>query len=220
MTAINDYITNDYAALDSLQNVADAQDFFLEVPFSNFPVLQEGIYIGCIAADDVETFDMDKPLSDYRYFLEGFFARKSMMWLDVLEVFAKNHTNIVPVLDDENNHYLGYYELEDIIKFFHETPFLKEQGGIIVAQKGLNDYAMSQIAQIVESNNAKMLGAFISDVVGDQVEITVKIAIGPMNDIIQTFRRYNYTIVSEHHDDMFLNNLKERSEYLDRFLNI
>jgi predicted transcriptional regulator len=220
MTAINDYITNDYAALDSLQNVADAQDFFLEAPFSNFPVLQEGIYVGCIAADDVETFDMDKPLSEYRYVLEGFFARKSMMWLDVLEVFAKNHTNIVPVLDDENNQYLGYYELEDIIKFFHETPFLKEQGGIIVVQKSLNDYAMSQIAQIVESNNAKMLGAFISDVVGDQVEITVKIAVGPMNDIIQTFRRYNYTIVSEHHDDIFLNNLKERSEYLDRFLNI
>ena len=51
-----------------------------------------------------------------------------VIWLDVLEVFAKNHTNLVPVLD-ENNQYKGYYEIEDIIKFFHETPFLKEQGG-------------------------------------------------------------------------------------------
>jgi Mg/Co/Ni transporter MgtE len=38
------------------------------------------------------------------------------LWLDVLEVFAKNQTNIVPVLDSANQ-YIGYYELEDIIKF-------------------------------------------------------------------------------------------------------
>ena len=57
---------------------------------------------------------------DYKYALEGFFARDTMIWLDVLEVFAKNHTNIVPVLNQENA-YLGYYELEDIVKFFHET---------------------------------------------------------------------------------------------------
>ena len=52
------------------------------------------------------------------------------------------------------------------------------------------------------------------------LEITLKIALCPMNDIIQTFRRYIYEIVSEHHEDLYLNNLKERSEYLNRFLNI
>jgi hypothetical protein len=79
---------------------------------------------------------------------------------------------------------------------------------------------MSQITQIIESNNGRVLGVFISDVQNDSVVITVKIAIGPMNDIIQTFRRYNYEIVSEHHEDQYLNNLKERSDYLNRFLNI
>jgi hypothetical protein len=41
-----------------------------------------------------------------------------------------------------------------------------------------------------------------------------------MNDIIQTFRRYNYEILSEHHEDLYINNLKERSDYLDKYLNI
>jgi hypothetical protein len=44
--------------------------------------------------------------------------------------------------------------------------------------------------------------------------------LGGLNEIIQTFRRYNYTIVSEHNDDSYINNLKERSDYLDRYLNI
>lgn len=219
MTEITEYITNDYKAIDSKETIAEVQDFFIEVPFSHFSVLNDGVYIGSIASDDVETFDTDKEVADYKYALEGFYARKNMIWLDVLEVFAKNHTNIVPVLDDDNS-YLGYYELEDIVKFFHETPFLKEQGGIIVVQKSILDYSMSQITQIVESNNGKLLGLFVSEADVEKIQVTIKIAMGGMNDIIQTFRRYNYEIISEHHEDNYLNNLKERSEYLDKYLNI
>jgi CBS domain containing-hemolysin-like protein len=219
MTEITDYITNDYKALDSQETIAHVQDFFMDVPFSHFSVLNEGIYIGSIAADDVDTFDSDKNISDYKYALEGFFARNSMIWLDVLEVFAKNHSNVVPVLNEENA-YLGYYELEDIVKFFHETPFLREQGGIIVIKKSIQEYSMSQITQIVESNNGKLLGLFVSEADVENVQITIKIAIGALNDIIQTFRRYNYEIVSEHQEDNYLNSLKERSEYLDKYLSM
>ena len=48
-----------------------------------------------------------------------------MSWLDVLEVFARNNSNIVPILDDTNK-YIGYYEITDVVKFLNGTPFLKE----------------------------------------------------------------------------------------------
>ncbi|KAF2329438.1 CBS domain-containing protein [Flavobacterium daemonense] len=219
MTEITNYITNDFRAIDSQETIASVQDFFADVDFSHFPVLEDGIFIGSIASDDIETFDTDKKAIDYKYTLERFFARKSMIWLDVLEVFAKNHTNTIPVLD-ENNSYIGYYEMEDIMRFFQETPFLKEQGGIIIVQKGLLDYSMGQVTQIVESNNGKILGCFISETDLENVQITVKIGVGPMNEIIQTFRRYNYEIISEHQEDAYINSLKERSDYLDKYLNI
>jgi len=219
MTEITNYITNDFRAIDSQETIASAQDFFADMNFSHFPVLENGIFIGSIAADDVETFDIDKKVIDYKYTLERFFARKSMIWLDVLEVFAKNHTNVVPILD-ENNIYIGYYEMEDIMKFFQETPFLKEPGGIIIVQKGLLDYSMSEVAQIVESNNGKVLGSFVSEANLENVQITIKIGLGAINEIIQTFRRYNYDIISEHQEDTYINSLKERSDYLDKYLNI
>lgn len=219
MTEITNYITTDYKAIDSQETIATVQDFFNELSFSHFPVVEEGIYIGSIASDDIETFDNSKKVIDYRYTFEGFFARDNMIWLDVLEVFAKNHTNLIPVLD-ENNKYVGYYEIEDIMKFFHETPFLKEPGGIIVVKKGVLDYSMSQITQIIESNNGKLLGMFISEADVESVQVTVKISLGAMNEIIQTFRRYNYEIISEHQEDNYINNLKERSDYLDKYLNI
>ena len=219
MTEITEYITNDLKAIDSFDSIAAVQNFFSDLHFSHFPVLEEGVYIGSIAAEDIETFDSDKKIVDYRFTLEGFFTKTDTIWLDVLEVFAKNHTNLVPVLD-ENNSYVGYYEIADIIKFFHETPFLQEPGGIIVVRKGILDYSMSQITQIVESNNGKLLGLFISEAAVDSVEVTLKISLGAMNEIIQTFRRYNYEIISEHQEDNYINNLKERSDYLDKYLNI
>jgi len=219
MTEITNYITNDFRAIDSQETIATVQDFFADLSFSHFPVLENGIFIGSIASDDVETFDTDKKIIDYKYTLERFFARKSMIWLDVLEVFAKNHTNTVPVID-ENNIYVGYYEMEDIMKFFQETPFLKEPGGIIIVQKGLLDYSMSEVAQIVESNNGKVLGSFVSEANLENVQITIKIGLGAINEIIQTFRRYNYEIISEHQEDTYINSLKERSDYLDKYLNI
>jgi hypothetical protein len=64
------------------------------------------------------------------------------------------------------------------------------------------------------------LGLFVSDSDIESIEITIKISLGAMNEIIQTFRRYNYEIVSEHQEDNYINNLKERSDYLDKYLNI
>jgi len=216
---ITNYITTDFKAIDSQETIATVKDFFDDLNFSHFPVVEEGVYIGSISAEDIETFEEDKTVTDYKYTLEAFFTRTDALWLEVLEVFAKNHSNLIPVLD-ESNKYVGYYEIDDIMSFFHQTPFLKEQGRIIKVKKGVLDYSMSQITQIVESNNGKLLGLFISESDVDTIEVTMKISLGAINEIIQTFRRYNYEITSEHHEDDYINNLKERSDYLDRYLNI
>lgn len=216
---ITNYINTDFKAIDSQETIATVKDFFNGLNYSHFPVVEEGVYIGSIASDDVETFDNNKKVIDYKYTLEAFYTRTNSIWLEVLEIFAKNHTNVIPVLD-ENNTYVGYYEIGDVMSFFHQTPFLKEHGRIIKVRKGVLDYSMGQITQIVESNNGKLLGLFISESDVDSVEVTMKITLGAINEIIQAFRRYNYEITSEHHEDDYINNLKERSDYLDKYLNM
>jgi Mg/Co/Ni transporter MgtE len=219
MNNLTSYINNEIKPLKHTQTIAAAQDLFIDFPYTHFPVIEEGVYIGCISKENAELQDSESLINDNRFNFDRFFVRENMIWLDVLEIFAKNESNIIPVLDVKNS-YLGYYELEDVIRFLHETPFLKEEGGIIVVEKETDKFSMSQVAQIIESNNAKILGIFISNVVGNMVEITIKISQSGINDIIQTFRRYEYEIISEHQEDSYLNSLKERSEYLDKYLNI
>jgi CBS domain-containing protein len=219
MLEIKNYLHNDFKAIESYETIEFVQDFFADVSFSHFPIVEESVYIGSISAFDIETFEPKKSLKDYRYVLEGFFARPSMIWLDVLEIFAKNDTNVIPVLDEKNK-YVGYYQIEDIIKFFNQTPFLKEPGGVVVIEKASIDFSMSQAVQIVESNNGKVLGLLVSETTIDKTQATLKIALGAMNEIIQTFRRFGYEIISEHQEDSYVANLKERSDYLDKYLNI
>ena len=219
MNNLTSYINNEIKPLKHTQTIANAQDLFLDIPYTHFPVTEEGIYMGCISKENAELLNSEALINDSRFNFDRFFVRENMIWLDVLEIFAKNDSNIIPVLDTKNT-YLGYYELEDVIRFLHETPFLKEEGGIVVVEKEIDKFSMSQVAQIIESNNAKILGIFISNVVGNKVEITIKISQSGINDIIQTFRRYEYEIISEHQEDSYLNSLKERSEYLDKYLNI
>ena len=219
MITLFEYINKDISPLKSTDRISEAQDLFAELTYSHFPVSENGIYIGCIRKENAELLNSSDSIGDHKYEFNRFYVRSSMIWLDVLEVFAQNETNIVPVLDDKNN-YLGYYELEDVVRFFHETPFLKEDGGILVIQKDITDYSMSQVAQIVESNNAKLLGVFVSKISDKNVEITLKISQSGLNDIIQSFRRYEYEIISEHQEDNYLKNLKDRSDYLDKYLNI
>jgi len=199
--------------------IVDALDFFQELDYTHFPVLEEGIFIGCANAEDLETYQETKKLIDYKYNLEPFFIRQDACWLDVLENFAQNNSNITPVLNTENK-YIGFYQLEDVVNFLTNTPFIKEQGGIIIIKKEIKDYSFTQISQIIEENNAKILGFFISNTDLEFVEITIKISSTSLNAIIQSFRRFNYEIVSEHQEDNYIQNLKERSEYLEKYLNI
>ena len=39
-----------------------------------------------------------------------------------------------------------------------------------------------------------------------------------INEIMQTFRRYDYKIISSHENDLYLKDLKYRSEYLQKYL--
>ncbi|MEX0274549.1 MAG: CBS domain-containing protein [Flavobacteriaceae bacterium] len=197
----------------------DVIDFFKENTFSHIAVIENGGFLGLLSEADLDTFKPTEKIEGKRYDLEAFFVRKDDNWLDVMEVFARNEANILPVLG-EKDEVLGYYDLNDIVDIFIDTPFFKEPGGIIVLAKGARDYSFSEVAQIVESNNAKLIGGFISDARNDVVQITIKVSTDNMNEVLQTFRRYNYNVLFGNKDDQFLEDLKQRSAYLDKYLNV
>jgi len=205
-----------FTVKDSFEKILE---FFKDSTYSHIAITEHGRFLGVFSENDIETIDATSKIDAFRYDLETFFARKETSWMDVLEVFARNEANLLPVLGAEEE-VLGYYDLTDIVAVFIDIPFFTDPGNILVVATGINDYSFSEIAQIVESNNAKMIGAFITEVQNDVVQITLKISTVNFNEVVQTFRRYNYHILFGNSDDQFIEDLKQRSDYLDKYLNV
>lgn len=194
-------------------------DFFQDTTYSHVAVVEEGRFLGVFSENDAETLLPDTKIEEFRYELQSFFVRGETNWLDILEAFARNEANLLPILN-EKEEVVGYYDLADIVTVFIDTPFFTDPGSILVVATGIKDYSFSQIAQIVESNNAKLIGGFITDTQNDIIQVTLKITTDNYNKVVQTFRRYNYHILFGNSDDQFLEDLKERSDYLDKYLKI
>jgi CBS domain-containing protein len=215
---ITDYILNEIKPLKLKSSFADAIELFDNYPITHFPVIENDKLLGSFAEDDIHTTnENDHELVEHAHLLNSFFADEKATVLELLKVFADNDTNIIPVLN-KNKDYIGYYDLRDVLDVFSTSPFMIEESETLIVEKLENDYSMSEISQIIESNSAKLLGCYISEKKNDFVQITLKIVSSDIHEIMHTFRRYEYKIISMHDNDIYLEDLKNRSEYLQKYL--
>jgi hypothetical protein len=83
------------------------------------------------------------------------------------------------------------------------------------------DYSLSEISQIVESNNGRILSLYVANSEDNQkLRVTLKINLTDLTSIMATFNRYNYTVVSSHMSDEDLDEFyQERFDVFLKYLN-
>lgn len=217
---MKEYILKELQELTLNSTIKSAEKICNEIPVTHLPVVENNMLVGCFSESDVRTIELKEDvIGNHKNSLTFFYANENDNLLDLITIFSDNDTNILPVLN-ENKTYLGYYELNDILDVFNSSPFLYQQGIVLTVEKLKKDFSISEAAQIIETNNAKLLGIYISSEKADTFELTIKVITEDTNTIIQTFRRYNYIIVSEHTDDFYLKDLKNRSDYLQKYLDM
>lgn len=217
---ITDYILNEIKPLNIKSSVETAKQLFNSFPITHLPVVENNKIMGCFAHEDIQTIeDNSEELSNYTHLLNYFFTDEKAIALELLKVFANNDTSIIPVLNKKKE-YIGYYDLSDVLDIFSTSPFMVENSETLIIEKKESDFSMAEVSQIVESNGGKLLGLYISENSLDIVQITLKIKTEDINEIMHTYRRYDYKIVSKHENDEYLEDLKSRSDYLKRYLEI
>lgn len=217
---INDYILKEIKALSLSCSVKKVQQNCKNYPLSHFPVVHNNKLVGCVAESDMRTIeDKENSLNEFSHLFHHFFATVDTTLLDLIALFADNDCNLMPVVDKKLD-YIGYYELSDILDVYADTPFMHRNNETLIVETSKADFSMSQVSQIVESNNGKLLGLYVSHETADMIQITLKITTEDLNDIIQTFRRYDYIIITESENDEFLEELKDRADYLRKYLDM
>lgn len=217
---ITPYILKDFKAFNLNTKVGEVKEFFNATTFNYFPIVEDKKLIGLISETEIQGIDEDeKEIGYYQYLFNLFSAEESSNILEVLKEFASNQSTVLPILDAKRA-YIGYYDLIDILHVYNDTPFFHSEGIVLLLKKEARDYSLSEICQIVESNKGKVYGIFVSESNSTTVQIVVKFDSPDINETIQSFRRYEYEILSNHEEDTLLEELKDRSNYLQKYLNI
>jgi len=217
---IHDYIVKEIKPLTLQQTVKEAQDLCAPLPISHVIIVENNRLLGCFFEGDIFTIEeTEKQLSEFGYLLQHFHATEDTTHLELLKIFAENDANIIPVID-KSLKYVGYYELADVLDVFANSPFFYDDSELLVIEKSKKDISMAEVAQIVEANNATLLGMYISSETEQKTVVTLKIITNELNEMIQTFRRYDYHVITKHDDDSYLEELKDRSAYLQKYLNM
>jgi acetoin utilization protein AcuB len=212
------------AAIGTL-NPTDTGAFALglmdELHVSQLPVVNEKEYLGLISDTDIYTLNiLEEPVNSQKFLLNFCYVREDQHIYEVMKLFSSLHLSILPVVD-EKNLYLGCITLGNLVQTFSEITAIENPGGIIVLEINDKDYLLTEIAQIVESNDAKVLSMYItSHPDSTKLEVTLKINKIDVGPILQTFNRYDYIISASYTEDTYTENLQDRFDSLMNYLNI
>lgn len=217
---ITEYISISLSPLQPKESIENAKKLFKNNGFTHFPVVENNKLMGSVFKEDLEIIENKTAiLATQAYLFDLFFTDDKATVLELLKIFTDNDTNVIPVLNDEKN-YVGYYELKEVLQVFCSSPFMTEEGHILTLKKATVDFSMSKITQIVEANDGKLLGTYVYEKDEIFTEVMLKISTNDTNNMLQTFRRFEYEVTSRHENDIYLEDLKNRSEYLQKYLEI
>lgn len=186
------------------------------------PVVDDKKYLGLIS--DKLIYDLnitDKPIETQVDKLNTTHVHKDQHIFEIAVLMYKLKLSVIPVLDTDH-YYLGAISLYDLARRFAKLFSLQEIGGVIVLEMHVNDYSLSEISQIVESNDIKILSCFMDRKPGtSNLDVILKLDKEDLSPLIQTFMRYDYNVKAVYLDHSMLNDLyKDRFDQFMKYMNI
>ncbi len=193
-----------------------------ELKTNQLPVIENYVFKGLISEDMIlESNDLDRKIGDFRLLYENCYVREEQHLLDVIRVAKEYDSELVAIID-EKGEFMGVSRHEDTMRAFANTLAVQGKGGIIILSMRYIDYSMAEVSRLVESNDAKILGSFLTQdsLEHDRIFLTLKINKEDLSAIIATLERFEYRVVAKFHNSAGISNEGERLQNLLNFLNI
>jgi len=215
-------IADTIPALNLQDSASKALDQMQEFGIEMLPVVDENKkYVGLLTDEAIlDIQDMDLPLKDLPYALTHPFVKANMHIFEVIKIAAENNLSLIPVLEDDNL-FIGTITLQSLFRYFSNINSLTEPGAIIILETAINSYSLSEISRIVDSCDIKVLALYVN-ILRDKstIEITMKLDKTDLASLLNTFERFQYTIIASFQEKEYIQDLKERYDEFMNFLDI
>ena len=185
----------------------------------HLPVVENGKLLGIVSEEDLWSMhNQEKPIKNILQRLKQAQVTFEHDVFEIVKLVNEHDLSLIPVVD--KGRYMGAISIRSILKALASIVAMQSDGGVLILEMNKNDYSMSEMAQIIESNGAKILSSYISNHRENKMlKVTLKLNVNDLKPIIQTFERYQYTITAHYDQSESNNDLHERYDSLMRYLN-
>ncbi len=215
-------ITDNIPPLKPSDSGTRALEWMYEFRTTHLPLVDKGKFIGLITEDDILNFNHpNELLKNYNQQFYRPIVRDTDHLYEVMRVAAEIRSPLIPVVDEDEN-YQGLITMVGLLQHFAQANGMRDEGGILVVRmKGLKDYLLSDIARLVESNNAYVLSSYLRNVPNStDIRLTLKVSTTEIQHIVSTLERFEYEVEAWYREDDSQEELKDRYDSLINYLNI
>jgi len=188
---------------------------------SHLPVVENDIYLGMVSEDELYDKNLfEEKMSEFGV-MRSPFVMPTQHILDVLAVATHFSVPIVPVVNADRK-YLGAITSQNLMDALAKITNVHSKGAVLVLEMGVHDYSLSEIARIVESENAKLISSYVTEYEDStRMDVTLVVNMAEISPVVKSLERYGYKVNtffsgSNKIDDFY----RERYELLMNYMKI
>lgn len=217
---VKDFITRELPVLKSFDTVAYALALMDDFKLKHLPLLDGHTYRSLVSEKDLLAMpDPEAVIGEPVLFAPS--VRENTHLHEALALITRYQLSLLPVVGPEDE-YLGVVTRDRLIDVLAELCSAERAGSIIVLELMPQDYSLTDIARLVESNNAHVLNLLsYMDKDTGRLHLILKIDLEDASPVIRSFERFNYTVLYYFMEKGMVDDLlQQRMEELVRYMNI
>lgn len=190
-----DLISPIIPTVSGTDSAARALSLMNEFHLSQLPVVEEKEYL-CLLEESV-ILDWEDPemlLKNLHFSHIKPAVREDVHFFEALKLAGDYKLSLIPVVD-EKDAYLGAIPQENLLFTLSYFNGVHESGGIVVLSMDQNDFMLSEISRLAESEDVHILGVHtFNDSVTGKLGVVLKTNRQDLNGFVATLERFHYTV--------------------------
>lgn len=216
-----EYLTTVLEPLNITDTVAQAYEKLNRVHCEILPLVHDNRllnYIGFQQLDKKGNNELVKDIPLYHPVLPSILPQQHLF--DALKQLKSLQLPMLAVQNEEGQ-YIGILKTSEIVSILSKSLSIGGSGSIVVLHILPQNYSLSDLARIIEYNDAKILGVFTFENEGrNELEVHIKLNTSTLKNILATLERYDYTISQYFSREDLIDDVDSRYQNLMKFLDI
>jgi len=210
-----------YPWVQHTESVATALAMMEDEQLTHLPVVEGTTYQVLVSREALyEVSDDSIALDQLGWPLPRPSVKPTDHFLAAVQVMGEQGLSLVPVITEQQE-LLATISALELTTAIGKFLGLQAGGALLVLEKEAQHYTASEVAKLVESNDAQLLQ--LNTTVNAQtghIQITIRLNKYEVSDVIATFQRYDYTVRFYVGEEQYANELKSNYDHLIHYLKI